>query len=370
MQRRRKHGQRCRVDAFERIRIATMTSHRMTSGDLVVQLRSPQEILATLDETGATDGLPFMPEMLEFLGGRFRVQARVERACDTLSWGVRRLPDTVLLDDLRCSGQAHAGCQAGCRLYWKEVWLRPASESAMTAERDNAFVELERLVSRNVSGTGSTATDPIFRCQGTNWFAASEPVGWWSARSLLNELTTGNVSSWHFTKTMTRAVLGEVGRRLHMIRPQLYIEHDPLIEPPDPPSARGLDAGTLVQIRSRHEIARTLDADRKNRGLWFDPPSMVPHCGKIAPIKRRVERIIDERTGKLVDMKNDCYILDGIVCGGDRKRESGFALERSIHTGERRGSNLWTTIRNDRRVASWTRLNRRASGERREPVFR
>src|SRR5262245_11951790 len=103
-----------------------MTSRRMKAGDLVA-LRPPREILATLDETGAPDGLPFMPEMLDFMGGTFRVQARVERACDTLKWGVRRLPDTVMLDDLRCHGGAHAGCQAGCRLYWKEAWLRPAS---------------------------------------------------------------------------------------------------------------------------------------------------------------------------------------------------------------------------------------------------
>src|SRR5689334_226152 len=99
----------------------------MRAGDKV-QLRSPDEILASLDEDGALEGLPFMPEMLGYFGKEFTVEARVERACDTLDYtGVRRLRDTVVLDDLRCDGKAHAGCQARCRIYWKEAWLRPAS---------------------------------------------------------------------------------------------------------------------------------------------------------------------------------------------------------------------------------------------------
>ena len=39
------------------------------SGDLV-SLRPPEEILATLDEQGCLDGVPFMPEMLRFFGRR------------------------------------------------------------------------------------------------------------------------------------------------------------------------------------------------------------------------------------------------------------------------------------------------------------
>ncbi len=93
-------------------------------GDVVV-LRSPLEILETLDDSGALDGVPFMPEMLAYFGRRFTVSARVERACDTIEKsGARRMPDTVMLDDLRCDGSGHEGCQAGCRLYWREAWVR------------------------------------------------------------------------------------------------------------------------------------------------------------------------------------------------------------------------------------------------------
>jgi hypothetical protein len=111
---------------------------RFRSGDLV-ELRTPSEILATLDEHGCLAGLPFMPEMLRFFGKRFRVLAQAERVCDTHRYdGALRIPDAVLLDEPRCAGVAHGGCQAACRLYWKEAWLRPASLTAdqVRADRD------------------------------------------------------------------------------------------------------------------------------------------------------------------------------------------------------------------------------------------
>ena len=99
----------------------------MRAGDRV-ELRSPADILATLDEQGSLGGVPFMPEMLRYFGRTFTVDAQVERACDTICYsGPRRVPNTVILDDVRCKGTGHGGCQAQCRLYWKEAWLRPES---------------------------------------------------------------------------------------------------------------------------------------------------------------------------------------------------------------------------------------------------
>jgi hypothetical protein len=304
-----------------------MPGREMRTGD-VVQLRSPAEILATLDETGATEGLPFMPEMLQFFGRTFRVEARVERACDTLKGGVRRIPVTVTLDDLRCDGSAHAGCQAGCRLYWKEDWLRPAVESASPVQRDDAYAELANRVTRNVETSASTTDEPIFRCQATDWFAASQSIGWWDARSFLQEWRGGNVNLWRFTKTMTRIVFGEIGRRLRLISRAEFMPHDPSIEPENAPP-QGLEPGSLVHVRSKKEIARTLDAKGKMKGLWFDR-EMLPFCGKTYPVKRRVERFIDEGTGKFIELKSDCYILDGVVCSGDRS-EGRWFCPRAIY---------------------------------------
>src|SRR6476469_1762493 len=99
------------------------TSSRFRAGEMV-EVRSKEEILATLDKNACVDGLPLMPEMLQFCGRRFRVRAVAHKTCDTIhKSGSRRLSSSVHLDDLRCDGCAHGGCEAECTLFWKDVWL-------------------------------------------------------------------------------------------------------------------------------------------------------------------------------------------------------------------------------------------------------
>ena len=95
----------------------------------IAEIKSAPEILATLDAEGKLDGLPFMPEMLEYCGQTVTVYKRADRTCDAiLSDGQRRMQDAVFLTDLRCNGDAHGGCQAGCLIFWKEAWLRRPSD--------------------------------------------------------------------------------------------------------------------------------------------------------------------------------------------------------------------------------------------------
>ena len=94
-----------------------------------VEVRSKEEILATLDENGRLEGLPFMPQMLQYCGQRFQVFKRAGKTCSEVRGptGVvyvsRRLRDTVHLEH-RCDGRAYGGCQAGCLIFWKEAWLK------------------------------------------------------------------------------------------------------------------------------------------------------------------------------------------------------------------------------------------------------
>src|SRR6266511_204449 len=91
----------------------------------LVGVRSVEEILGTLDQDGRLEALPFMPEMLKFCGRRFRVYKRADKACDRIEFqGMRRMNDAVHLEGLRCDGEAHGGCQAGCLIHWKEAWLK------------------------------------------------------------------------------------------------------------------------------------------------------------------------------------------------------------------------------------------------------
>ena len=263
--------------------VRPIRSRRMKAGD-VVALRTPSEILATLDESGATDGLPVLCQRCcNSSAERFVFRLRVERACDTLTWGVRRLPDAVLLDDLRCDGHAHGGCQYGCRLYWKEAVVEAGRCGWVARGRariDTSYAALERLVGQNVERDASAAEERIFRCQATDWFGASEPIGWWNVRWFFNQSTCGDVGFWQFLRTMARIVLDAIGRRLHLIPPEEYLKRDPSIKPLDPQPVRGLAPGTLVKIRSKEEIVRTLDTNNKNNGLLFDPPSMLRNVAR------------------------------------------------------------------------------------------
>src|SRR5690348_5179065 len=91
----------------------------------VVEVKSLREIAATLDATGALDGLPYMAEMNEYCGKIFRVHRRVDKINDMRhKTGLRRMHDAVTLTEVRCSGSQHDGCEAECQILWKDSWLK------------------------------------------------------------------------------------------------------------------------------------------------------------------------------------------------------------------------------------------------------
>ena len=104
-------------------------------------VRPPEEILATLDADGTRDGLPFMPEMLSMCGKPFRVERRAEQTCVDVLPPVKphrrfAADDVVFLDGPRCDGGGHDGCKRGCKVFWKEAWLRPL-DSRKASRRNN-----------------------------------------------------------------------------------------------------------------------------------------------------------------------------------------------------------------------------------------
>jgi hypothetical protein len=77
-----------------------------------------------------------------------------------------------------------------------------------------------------------------------------------------------------------------------------------------------LASGEWVEVKSHHEICLTTTENNFNRGMRFDP-EMAQFCGRAFKVERRVERLIDERTGKMVAMKSPCIVLDGPVCSAE-----------------------------------------------------
>jgi hypothetical protein len=77
-----------------------------------------------------------------------------------------------------------------------------------------------------------------------------------------------------------------------------------------------LQPGELVRIKSKQEIEQTLDAQFKNRGLFFDK-EMTRFCGGTYRVLARVNRQIDERSGKMMTFKNPCIALEGVTATGE-----------------------------------------------------
>jgi hypothetical protein len=286
-----------------------MTRRGIAAGDLV-EVRSASEILATLDGGGALEALPFLPEMLPYVGRRFAVDKRADKICDTIAQtGSRRLANSVLLADLRCDGSSHAGCQAECRLFWKERWLRrvePGTKPAVPAIGES-YEALRALAEANVR------RGDLYRCQATELLRATERLRTFDPRPYVREYTSGNVSLGTFVKVAARAVVEQPLLKLKVLGgPPL---HGDTAASPRHPNL-GLEPGEWVQVKSAEEIEATLNRDGKHRGLYFDR-EMLPFCGKTYRVKKRIERIIDDHTGAVIEMKSDCVTLEDVVCSGE-----------------------------------------------------
>jgi hypothetical protein len=47
--------------------------------------------------------------------------------------------------------------------------------------------------------------------------------------------------------------------------------------------------------------------------MSFDP-EMLMYCGREARVRQRVEKIVDEKTGRMMYLKNPCIMLEDVVC--------------------------------------------------------
>ncbi len=315
----------------------------LRAGELV-QVRSEPEILSTLDANGRLDALPFMPEMLQYCGQRFRVYKRAHKTCDTIDrTGGRRMRNTVHLADLRCDGAAHGGCQARCLIFWKEAWLarvdanlrhRLSSRIRQFFRADTALVSYANgfttrqalFRATQVHGENVQPGEEAYSCQATDLLKASAPLAWWDFRQYVEDLTSGNVSFLQILNALFFIAVKHgleigVGYRAQLWiynRFQRMIDGSPfpfrggqLLKTPT--ETLNLKVGELVQVKTNEEILATLDKRSKNRGLFFDIEETA-YCGGKYRVLERVERIISEKTGKMRQLPGECIMLEGVTC--------------------------------------------------------
>jgi hypothetical protein len=300
-------------------------TNQLRRGDLV-EVRAPAEILETLDGDGAVDGMPFMPEMAAYCGGRFLVDRRADKVCDTaMRSGSRKVQDSVLLANLRCNGSAHGGCQAECRIFWKDAWLRKVTAetppSAPASQEDlAALVERASSNVRGVTQAGSKSVERWF-CQNTQLYQASEQVRIFDPSVYVGQYLNGNVSLGGCVRVTARAALWETLVKLGKA-PDEVLRGPGTFRPGEPLDLR---PGDWVQVRSKEEIVATLTPEGRNRGLWFDR-EMALFCGTVSRVRQRISRFIDEldASGRMVEMKSDAVTLENVVCGGEHSQARWF----------------------------------------------
>lgn len=316
-------------------------SSRFSAGDLV-QVRSSGEILRTLDARGACEGVPFMPEMLAYCGQFFRVAKRAHKTCDfAQGTGLRALPHAVHLAGLRCNGCHHGGCEARCTFFWKDAWLRRPGEPAAATDGDGCSVG-QLIASTYAPGTGPGRDPVTYSCQATRLPEFTRPLSAWDPRGYLEDYASGNVASVgaFVPRAAYRAYDGLVNLGFGLGHPlrALYnfvrwLGGSPALYPTMPghiprgratPTARlDLRPGDYVRVKDHAAILATLDPANRNRGLSFSA-EMAPFCGRVLRVAARVERILDERTGRLIHLRNPCIILEGATCGARYNRNLIF----------------------------------------------
>ena len=308
-----------------------------------------------------------MPQMFQYCGQRFRVYKRAHKTCDWVyTVEARRLVRGIHLD-LRCDGEAFGGCQSACLIYWKEDWLKPVQNNEKsekpsserkpaakqpTDETQNAQPSMGCSCSVEDVWAGARAEDqpagdePKYCCQGTQVPVFTTPLPWWHINQYIEDYTSGNVALWPFIRgfiyagytNIMRSGIG-IGAPMRWVYNLLQKVWGGIPYPgstgiipvgkPTPTCRLNLEPGEVVRVKSFKEILATIDRRAENRGLYFDA-EMVPYCGGTYHVKTRVNRYINEKTGKLVTMKSDAVMLEGVWCQG-RYSHCRLFCPRSIY---------------------------------------
>lgn len=313
-------------------------SMKLRVGDLV-QVRSQEEILATLDERGCYEQIPFMPQMAALCGRRFRVSSRAHKLCDTVNGtGARRLNDAVFLGDIRCDGKTFGGCEMECLILWKTAWLKrvdaAVGEEGPDSDRRRPHAGLAQLVERAACPPDKQhdAMCPTYSCQATQLPFATTRLSMWDLRQYVEDWTSGNarlsqivpVLAFFVYNTIATAGLG-VGTLMRWAYDCVQAVRGGHPYPGRPgklprnsrtPTVNlGVGPGELVRVKTYSQVLETVTEDLINRGMTFHA-DMVPSCSSTFSVAKRIGRIMNEKTGQVMDLKNPCLILEGVPCKG------------------------------------------------------
>jgi len=303
-----------------------------------------------------------MPQMLEYCGKRLRVYKRAHKTCDTVNkTGGVRMKDAVHLEGIRCDGQVYGGCEASCMIFWKEAWLKRAKGKGVATAETKAseshpqgdarpasnVCSVEDVMAGTRAREASEGKGPIYVCQITQLPKATTPLDSRELSQYWQDLTSGNVGPVAIFKGFVYATyhnLIESGRGPTAFLKRFYDSWQSLWGGVPYPRKRGtlpdgerapsfklnLQKGEYVRVKPYEEILKTLHKTNKNHGLYFDA-EMVPYCGGVYRVLKRVSKILNEETGEMLNFKNECIILEGVVCES-RYSDRRYFCPRAIYS--------------------------------------
>jgi hypothetical protein len=277
---------------------------KLRRGDLV-QVRHPDEILDTLDVDGSVDHLPFMPEMVQFCGKRFRVARRALMVCYSGPESPRAfdIGNVVTLEDIRCSGSAHDGCQKACIIFWHKSWLKKLDGTGLEKAEEPEAASLERLRNRLKMATQSHT----YFCQASELARATIPLGSRAEkmRQWFRSFLAGNFTIAEMARSFAIQSFWVVRRRVLGVYPRGNSSSFG--------TSLGLRPGDWVRVKPLESILQTLDQRGRNRGLQFTA-DMRLWCGRKLRVANRLDKIVVDGTGAMRRLR-DTVCLEGVTCG-------------------------------------------------------
>ncbi len=142
-------------------------------------------------------------------------------------------------------------------------------------------------------------------------------------RQYLTDIRTGNVGWAAMLRTFFFGLFNRFQSRSKRVLPRRLWIKDGLswgfvkggVVGRTPTGRLDLQPGELVRVKSKEEIMGTLNTDLLNRGMGFEE-EMARYCGQTTRVRARVDRCIDEGTGRMLEMKSPCIVLEDVVCQG------------------------------------------------------
>jgi hypothetical protein len=275
----------------------------LKAGDWV-EVRSAEEIHATLDEHRKLGGLTFSPEMMEFCNRRFRVYKRLDKIILEATGELRKLRmPTVTLEGVFCDGEAHGGCDRSCFCLWPEAWLKTVTKgesvsnivkSELAVRMKEAEPDFCQYYHPGLESITQPDSRRALRLRKIWW--KWKRYAWYARVMGLRAFQNRHLSSGGSSQTPSYGQ-GKTADAAGSQRPL------------------NLEPGELVEVRSEKEILGTLDRNDRLGGLRFTR-EMSKYCGEKFGVYRRVKKIMMEDSGEMRTITSPTVLLEGVICDG------------------------------------------------------